>query len=71
MQFFTLLNVHTLCMFRGFIDLLKMLLNMLNVVTNNNYFGQQYVFPFNIYKTVASTNSQEHLLSSDQDKGRL
>ena len=44
---------------------------MLNVVTNNNYFGQQYVFPFNIYKTVASTNSQEHLLSSDQDKGRL
>ena len=31
---------------------------------------QQYDLPFNVYKTVANTNSKEHPLSMDQDRGK-
>ena len=37
---------------------------------NKQHLFQQYDFPFNVYKSVAITNSKEQVLLMDQDKGK-
>ena len=37
---------------------------------NKPHLFQQYDFPFNVYKSVAITNSKEQALLMDQDKGK-
>ena len=51
-----------------YIYLLFTFIGVLKAVTNNMYFSN-LIF-FNVYKSVASTNSTEHVLSMDKDRGK-
>ena len=46
----------------------KMFVALLTVVTYKIYFSQYYDFPYNIYKSMANTNSKQQVLLIDRDK---
>ena len=43
----------------------KMFFGVLTVITYKIYFSQHYDFPYNIYKSMANTNSKQHVLLMD------
>ena len=53
---------------RKFLVCYKMFVALLTVVTYKIYFSQHYDFLYNIYKSMANTNSKQQVLLIDRDK---
>ena len=47
-----------------------MFFGVLTVVIYKIYFSQYYDFPYKIYKSMDNTNSKQHALLMDWDKGK-